>query len=380
MLSAVPTTFLGTLSRTFSRRLSKTSLKMSRPLKEIYPWTKSPLITSAPMRLIALAELSVEVSKAGGIGFIGSGNDQSNLEEELAKAVDLCQRAGLPTTPLPVGVGFLNWGANLEKSLQCIEKYRPCAVWLFAPGDVENLATWTLRCREVTDGVTQVWIQVGGIVEAKSVVKTCLPDVLVVQGGDAGGHGLNKAASIITLVPEVADALQNLNTQGEIKTFPSIIAAGGIVDGRGVAAAVTLGAKGVCIGTRFLSAHEAVIAKGYRNEVLRASDGGQTTVRSSVYDRLRGITAWPAPYGGRGVINQSYHDAVAGVDWDENTKKYEEAVKIGDAGWGVQGRMTTYAGTGVGLVTKEQSASEIVEEVRAEYARIFEQLTTLTDT
>ena len=108
--------------------------------------------------------------------------------------------------------------------------------------------------------------------------------------------------------------------------------------------------------------------------MIKASDGGQTTARSSVYDRLRGTTDWPTEYGGRGVLNQSYHDAIAGLDWEENTRKYNEAVKLGDAGWGDDGRMTTYAGTGVGLVRKEQGAAEIIEEVRDECRKIIERL------
>jgi nitronate monooxygenase len=326
------------------------------------------------MRLIALAELAVEVSKAGGIGFIGSGNDQSNLEDLLSRAHELCKQGSLSTSPLPVGVGFLNWGADLEEALRCIAKYRPCAVWLFAPRDIENLATWASRCRRVAVGVTQIWIQVGGLEEAKNVTKACHPDVLVVQGSDSGGHGLNKAASIITLVPEVVDALKEMQSKGGISSVPTIVAAGGIMDGRGIAAALTLGAEGVCMGTRFLAAHEAVISKGYRDEVMRASDGGQTTVRSSVYDRLRGTVDWPQEYGGRGVINQSYYDAISGMDWEENVRMYQEDLKLGDAGWGVQGRMTTYAGTGVGLVMKEQNASEIVDEVKAECAKVLRQL------
>ena len=326
------------------------------------------------MRLIALADLSVEVSRAGGIGFLGTGNDQSNLEDLLKQSKELCEKAGLPTTPLPVGVGFLNWGADLQESLRCIKLYRPCAIWLFAPRDVENLVMWTQKTREATDGETKIWIQVGSVEEARNVVTACQPDVLVVQGGDAGGHGLNKAASIVTLVPEIADLLSTLNSEGKIAVCPKIIAAGGITDGRGVASALALGAEGVCMGTRFLAAHEAVLAKGYRDEVLRASDGGQSTARSSVYDRLRGTTDWPKEYGGRGVLNKSYYDAEAGLDWKENTRLYGEAVKAGDKGWGVQGRMTTYAGTGVGLVRKQERAADIVESVRQECQHVLRRL------
>jgi nitronate monooxygenase len=261
----------------------------------------------------------------------------------------------------------------MKEAMRCIDKYKPCAIWLFAPKHLLDLPAWVLGCRRVSPK-TKIWIQVGGVEEAQQVVEVCRPDVLVVQGGDAGGHGLDKAASIVSLVPEIRDALDEMGSKGTINTVPEIIAAGGISDGRGVASALALGAHGVCLGTRFLAAREAILTKGYRDAVLAANDGGQTTARSSVYDRLRGTTDWPKGYGGRGVLNKSYHDALAGMDWDENTKLYQESMKVGDAGWGPNGRMTTYAGTGVGLVNREQSAAEIVEELRAECIKVIERL------
>lgn len=124
------------------------------------------------------------------------------------------------------------------------------------------------------------------------------------------------------------------------------------------------------MGTRYLAAQEAVLTQGYRKEVLRASDGGRTTVRSKVYDTLRGTTDWPERYGGRGVTNASYVDAMGGMDQEENKRMYQEAIKMGDEGWGELGRMTTYAGTAVGLVRKVQSAREIMEEVHEQYLEI----------
>ena len=159
--------------------------------------------------------------------------------------------------------------------------------------------------------------------------------MLVIQGSDAGGHGLAKSSSIITLLPECVDALAS-HGFGAIP----IIAAGGIVDGRGVAAAIVLGASGVCMGTRFLASPEAQIANGYRKDILRARDGGVSTGRTSLYDKLRGTVGWPEGYNGRGVLNESFWDAGKGMGEDENKKLYEEALKLGDEGWGKKGRVT----------------------------------------
>lgn len=326
---------------------------------------------------IANPALAQSVSEAGGLGFIAAGLDVSNLDDKLSHAQCLAQQSPVQsiqqrhaeTGILPVGVGFINWGADLEASVAAIAKYVPCAAWLFAPRVLPgDLVPWVERVRAVTDGRTQIWVQVGTVAEAVAVMESVAPEVLVVQGGDAGGHGLARSASVVTLVPEVRDALRDgVGTGAGAGKGPVIVAAGGIVDGRGLAASLALGASGAVMGTRFLASEEATVARGYQAEVLRASDGGCSTVRSTVYDRVRGILGWPERYNGRGVINESYVDAVErGLGDEENTRLYNEETKKGDDGWGPTGRMTTYAGTGVGLVRETLPAGAIVENARNE--------------
>lgn len=273
---------------------------------------------------------------------------------------------------LPIGVGFINWGASLPSAIPLIQKYRPAAVWFFAPSSLDSLSEWTEGTLKANPE-TKIWVQVGSVKEATEVVKKVHPDVLVVQGTDAGGHGLAQGAGIISLLPEVSDAVDALlETEG--RPAPILIAAGGIAERRGAAAAFALGASGIVLGTRLLASHEAVLAKGYQNEVIRASDGGQSTVRTKVYDNLRGTTGWAKTHNARGVINKSYTDAIGGLDEGQNKKLYEEEMKKGDAGWGSEARMTTYAGSAVGLVKEVKSAKEIVEEVRDETKATLEKL------
>ena len=223
-----------------------------------------------------------------------------------------------------------------------------------------------LRTRQASSA-TKIWIQIGSVKEAVNTFLDSWPDVLVVQGTDAGGHGRAQGASLLSLLPEVSDAFEKMFThgQGNEKTRLKIVlvAAGGIVEARGAAAAFTLGASGVVLGTRLLACPEANIAKGYQDEVLRASDGGQTTLRTKVYDTLRN-TVWPDTHNARGILNKSYVDAMSGMSEDENRRLYNEEMKKGDAGWGVENRMTTYAGSAVGLVREVKPAGEIVREVR----------------
>jgi nitronate monooxygenase len=265
---------------------------------------------------------------------------------------------------MPIGVGFINWGADLAGSISIIREYRPAAVWFFAPSSILSLKEWTEKSREASPD-TKVWVQIGSVQEALNAVKNVYPDVLVVQGTDAGGHGLALGASLISLLPEVFDAVtthfqQNRSNSGE---RPAILAAGGIVEARGATAALTLGASGVILGTRLLATPQAAISHGYQSEVLRASDGGQTTVRTKVYDTLRG-TNWAETHNARGLINKSYVDAMSGMDLEVNKRLYAEEMGKGNEGWGVGGRMTTYAGSGVGLVKGVKEAGEVVREVR----------------
>lgn len=313
-----------------------------------------------PLHFPAYTHL-IDRSVTGGLGFLGAGSDTSNLGEMFESSIKLLDNK-LPTKDglLPIGVGFLNWGADIEEAVTQIGKYRPCAVWFFAARKDEDMVEWTQRVRKASPG-TQVWIQVSTVKAAVDITMKCQPDVLVVQGTDAGGHGLtDSGASIVSLIPEVIDTLAGKN----VVQMPRIIAAGGIMDGRGTAAAIALGAEGVVMGTRFLASHEANIAKGYQKTVLDSSDGGMTTVRSSVYDQLRGTTDWPPGYGGRGITNQSYTDSLSGMTLEDNKKLYDAAMKQGDEGWGERGRLTTYAGTGIGLARDIRAAGEIVQEVR----------------
>lgn len=250
-------------------------------------------------------------------------------------------------------------------------------MWFFAPRSLESLKEWTESVRRETQGATKIWVQVGSVEDAADVMRTCKPEVLVCQGNDAGGHGLAKGCSVTVLLPEIQDTLEGICRDKGVD-MPVLVAAGGIAEARGCAAALAVGASGVVMGTRFLASDEAEIMNGYKQAVLGAGDGGQNTIRSRVYDILRGTNQWPASYNGRGVINKTYVEAMEGkVPEHEAKRLYNEAVQAGDDGWGKEGkwqdgRMTTYAGTGVGLVKNIKPSAEIVEEVREGARRILE--------
>ncbi len=246
-----------------------------------------------------------------------------------------------------------------------MQENHPCAAWLFAPrGGQDDLDEWTVKLREASPGI-QIWTQIGTIQEGKDAAKgNHPPDVLVIQGSEAGGHGrATDGMGIMSLFPEVADQLRGSNI--------SLVAAGGIADGRGIAAALGLGASGIAMGTRFLASTEARISKGYQNEIVRARDAAQCTKRTHLYNHLRGTMDWPQQFSPRGIVNKSWDDQQAGVAFEELKKRHDEAAKLGDEGWGPKGRLATYAGASIGLVHSVEDAGVLVERLQEEARSIL---------
>ncbi|KAF2103873.1 dehydrogenase [Rhizodiscina lignyota] len=333
--------------------------KSIRLLQSTYPWTSHPIVVGAPMRILSGPALAVAVSHAGGIGFIGPGAKPTDLEPALKQASSLISQSthlskhiNKGSKLLPIGIGFQTWAGSLATAARILSdpSIQPAAVWLFAPRHGQNeLDEWSEAiCSASPD--TQIWIQVASVSDALAAAHSSQkPDVLL---------------------PEVVDALSGSASTSSIP----LVAAGGIIDSRGYAAALTLGASAATLGTRLLAASEAIINPGYQAHVLSATDGGQSTVRTQLYNHLRGTTDWPAPFDARGLINQSWRDHEAGVAFEKNKSLHDELLKKdgGKGAWGEQGRTATYAGTGIGLVRSVKPAGEVVEEVRAGVDKILE--------
>jgi nitronate monooxygenase len=340
-------------------------------LKSFSSSLQGPFIVSAPMRPFAQSSLAAAVSKTGGFGFISHG---PKTAEELSKArsILLQNQATLSTTDgiINIGVGYQIFQDKLDDAVSVFDAAAnqniPRAAWLFAPTNTQELKLWSDAISEASKHKTEIWIQVGSVQSALDAVAACGTDIiLVAQGSDAGGHGLVSGSSIIALVPNIKDAL----AEKGYKNIP-VFAAGGIVDGRGVAAALALGAYGAVLGTRFLASKEAEIPQGFQKALIESKDGGQDTARTRLYDSLRG-TDWPREYDGRALLNQSFFDDKDGVSLQENQTRFKEAAKNTDTGFGVNGRLVTYAGSGVGAIKEVVSAVDIVKEILDESRKII---------
>jgi nitronate monooxygenase len=217
-------------------------------------------IALAPMGGSAGGALTAAVSNAGGLGLLGGGNgDPAWLARELPLAAD--------GTGLPWGVGFQNWAADraaVERSLE----YRPSAVML-SFGDPRPLAD------PIRESGALLIIQVTTMEEARQAVNLGA-DVIVAQGTEAGGHGARRGWSTLPFVPVVADLASPV----------PVLAAGGIADSRGVAAALALGAAGALVGTRFLVTAEALVDEEAKKTVIAASGEDRAQPRARYCPRL----------------------------------------------------------------------------------------------
>lgn len=232
-------------------------------------------IVSAPMDIVASAPLATAVTGAGGLGLVGGGyGDEAWLRKELSAA------AGTR-----VGCGFITW--NIDASIVDVAlAHQPAALFL-SFGDASPYVERTHAA-----GVPLI-CQVHDLAQVQQALELGA-DIVCVQGSEAGGHGTG-VRSTFTLVPESADLIA---TQ---RPDVLLLAAGGIADGRGLAAALALGADGVLVGTRFWATFQAVVARAAHERAL--SLDGDATLRTNVYDVVRG-KAWPRVYTGRVVANE----------------------------------------------------------------------------
>lgn len=294
--------------------------------------------------------------------------DMELMARQLEGARKALSEVSTNNKTLPLGVGFLPFATDIDAAISIVSEYRPAMVWIFTTHTFADFGVWANRIRTASP-CSKIWVQTGTVSAALEIASICSPnlDAIVLQGSDAGGHGFEHGASIISLLPEATEVL-HANGLGHLP----LIASGGIVDGRGVAAALALGGAGVVMGTRFLATPESNIHPAYQKAVLMAKDGALSTVRAKVFDELKGKNIWPALYNGRALATESYQDHKRGVDIERLIELHSEAAANEDGGF--SGRAAVWAGAGVGLVNEVMSASDIVKQVQNETKAIISKL------
>lgn len=204
---------------------------------------KYPIIQGG-MAWVADSNLAAAVSNAGGFGIIGTGSATADI---VKKEIDNCRRL----TDKPFGVNVMLMSPNADEVIDLIIEEKPAGITTGAG----NPAKYMDRLKEAGIKVIPV---VPTVALAQRMEKLGA-DAVIAEGTEAGGH-IGELTTMV-LVPQVAEAL----------SIP-VIAAGGVADGRGIAASFALGAEGVQIGTRFICSEECNIHQNYKDAVLKAKD------------------------------------------------------------------------------------------------------------
>jgi nitronate monooxygenase len=288
-------------------------------------------ILLAPMAFASGGALAAAVTQAGGLGFIGGGyGDKDWLEQELNAAGNAV-----------VGCGFITWSlAEQPQLLTQVLDRKPKAIFL----SFGNPAPFF---DEIKQAGSLLICQVQTLRDAKNAIDLGA-DIIVAQGSEAGGHGEKRAT--ITLVPEVADYIARI--------APDVLlaAAGGIADGRGLAASLMLGADGVVVGSRFWAANEALVHPDMWQAAIDA--GGDDTVRSTIVDIVRNRN-WPDRYTINLVENdfsQKWHGREAELKTDTAAQQsWQDALGAGNAAIA-----NIFVGEATGLIHDVMPAQEIM--------------------
>ena len=316
---------------------------------------------SAGMGFVAFPELAAAVSNAGGLGLLGSGiAPPPAVRDMIRKTRSLTSRPfGVDYVVADTALGPATTAEHIEV---CIQERVPVVVffWNVPPAD------WIARLRE--SGI-RIWIQAGSIDRAKKAVAIGA-DGLIIQGSEAGGHN-HSQAGLFPLLPAAVDAVSPV----------PVIAAGGIADGRGVAAALALGADGVCVGTRLIASQEAHAHEEYKRRVVAA--GIDDIARTCIFGpewpdqpmrviRNRVVREWagrddrtPAPPNPSQSIG---HTSIGGQEYP--MPKFSAVLPV-QGTTGDFEEMCLAAGESAGLVTDIKPAADIVRDMMTQAESIM---------
>ncbi len=286
------------------------------------------------MAWVATHELASAVSNAGGLGIIGAGAAPAEwVRDQIRKAAS--------ETEKPFGVNLMLMNPEADAIAQVIAEEKVKVVTTGAGNPGKYMQMWKEAGVKVIPVVASVALA--------KLMERGGADAVVAEGTESGGH--IGAQTTMTLVPQVVDAV----------TVP-VIAAGGIADGRGIAAAVMLGAKAVQMGTRFVVAKECIVHPNYKERIIKAKD---------IDSEVTGLTTG---HPVRVLRNQTTKEYLK-MEREGATFEELEALTVGGLRKAVvEGDVKTgsvMAGQSAGLVKKEQTCQEIILELMEEADRLL---------
>lgn len=309
-------------------------------------------IIGAPMGFVGGGRLAAAVSQGGGLGLIGGGyGDATWLDREFIEAGNA-----------RVGCGFITWSLAKNPVLLDAVLARAPAALMLSFGDPAPFA------HQIKQANVPLICQVQTLSHARQAVAAGA-EIIVAQGTEAGGHGASRAS--LTLLPEVADYL------AAAAPDTLLVAAGGIADGRGLAAALMLGADGALIGSRLMASEEVLLHPDIRDAIVAAE--GDATVRTRVVDIVRNFP-WPPSFTGR-VLKTRFV-----MDWNgredvlarsatlaQEADRYRSAFAAGDTE-----NTGVFVGEAAGLIHDVRPAREIVQRIAEQAEDLLARATRFT--
>ncbi len=292
-------------------------------------------ILLAPMGSVAGGRLAAAVTRSGGLGLIGGGyGDAEWLAREFAAAGNV-----------RVGCGFITWSlARRPELLDAALAHAPAALML-SFGDPTPFAPRIRTAGSVLICQVQTVAHTHAALAAKA-------DIIVAQGTEAGGHGAVRAT--FTLVPEVADII------ARVRSETLLVAAGGIADGRGLGAALMLGADGVMMGSRFWASPEALVHSNHQRVALATNGDG--TVRQRAADIARGYE-WPEEFTGR-VLNNAFARRWHGHEADQHAQAAAtHAAYLAALAEGRTDEVGIFVGEAIGLMHDIRPVEAIMQDI-----------------
>lgn len=299
-------------------------------------------IILAPMGGVAGGKLAAAVSQAGGFGMIGGGYGNPKAGYGGTAWMDEQFRAAGNAR---IGVGYITWSLQQFPGLFDEALEHAPKVFGLAFGDEMQFAP------RIKKAGIKLLCQVQDLDGAKRALDAGA-DILVAQGTEAGGHG-KSGRTTLTLTPAVVDIAGGV----------PVVAAGGLSDGRGLAAALMLGAAGILVGTRFWASPEALGSDKVKQLLTQARS--DDTLRTRVFDIVRELP-WPDGYTGRALVNdfsRKWHGNEGGLEKNlsRETEAYWTAARAGDINTSV-----IFAGEGLDLIHDIKPAGDIVRAIVTE--------------
>lgn len=320
---------------------------------------RTPLVL-APMALASGGALAAACAQAGTLGLVGGGyGDLPWTQTQYTLALQATREGNAHAR---LGCGFITWKLDEDASaldwvLDHAADEKPRAIML-SFGDPRPYAARIAAAGAALICQVQRLDSVPQALEAGA-------QIVVAQGGEAGGHGMNSLNSraTISFVPELADWLAAHSPE------TLLLAAGGIADGRTLAAALVLGADGALVGSRLWATQESLAAQGAKDLAVRTRGDG--TVRSPVFDVLRRKN-WPEPYDFRAIRNRLHRQ------WEERIGALRAAPEAARADYdaGVQAgdfsRAHATVGEAVGLIHDIAPATDVIARMSTDASRVLE--------